>query len=118
MEPVMQIPTNVIEFAIWLALNGLTIAMLLEQIPAWKTVSSRAKRIIVFLLAFGMPYVSDILVNVLKSLTPDVLGMIQHYVNLGAIGLRVWATSQYFHGWDPLRQSSTKKVVDGVPSAG
>jgi len=94
----LPFPTDVLQFAAWLAINGLTIVALLEKIPAWRTLSGRTKAIAVFVLLVGSPVYSEWLVALVKAAPAEQLAMVQHYLDLVLNGLRLWAASQYAHG--------------------
>ncbi len=101
-------PTEIVPFILWLAVNGLTIVAVLEKLPAWQKLTSTQKAVAAFVLIAGSPFLSEGLIALTKSVPPEQLALIQHYVDLGLNGLRLWAASQYAHGG--LRQLVAPKA--------
>jgi len=93
----LPFPTDLIQFVVWLGLNGLTIAALLEKFPQFQKLTAFQKSISVFILVVGAPFASEGLQAAVKSLDPAVLAQVQHYVDLAWLGLQGWAASQYGH---------------------
>ena len=91
-------PTDVLQFVLWLGINGLTIVALLEKIPAWATLKPQYKAVGVFVFLVGGPVLSELLGQLVATVPTVLLGQIQHYVDLFLIGLKIWAASQYAHG--------------------
>lgn len=94
----LPFPTDILQFAVWLAINGLTLVALLEKIPAWHGLSGRTKAIVVFVLVVGAPVYSEWLAALVKAAPAEQVAAIQHYLDLLLNGLRLWAASQYAHG--------------------
>ena len=99
----LPFPTDLPSFAVWLALNGLTIAALLEKIPAFQRLDMRAKSLVVLGICLGSPFGAEGLQAAIARLPAETLAAVQHYLNLALTGLQVWAASQYAHGFNPLR---------------
>jgi len=70
----------------------------LEKFPAWQKLTAKQKSVAAFLLIAGSPFLSEGLVALTKSISPETLTVIQHYLDLGLTGVRLWAASQYAHG--------------------
>ena len=93
----LPFPTDLIQFVVWLGLNGLTVAALLEKLPQFQKLTTAQKSLAVFILVVGAPFASEGILAAVKSLDPVVLAQVQHYVDLAWLGLQAWAASQYGH---------------------
>ena len=103
----LPFPTEIVSFAMWLAVNGLMLVAVLEKFPAFQKLDSRWKSIIVLVVAVGSPFASEWLILAVDKLPDELVSQIQHYLDLALTGLRLWAASQYAHGG--LRQYVTAK---------
>lgn len=96
--PDVTLPTNLFEFAGWLALNGLTIAALLEKFSPYQALPTKTKNIVAFVLALVAPYLGEGLTYLLTRISADQVALVQHYLDLGLKGLYLYGASQYSHG--------------------
>ena len=94
----VTLPTNLFEFAGWLALNGLTIAALLEKFAPYQKLDAKTKGVIALVLSIGAPYLGEGLTYLLTQVSADNVARIQHYLDLALKGLNLYAASQYAHG--------------------
>ena len=94
----LPFPTEIVPFILWLAVNGLTVVAVLEKFPAWQKLTARQKSVAAFLLIAGSPFLSEGLMTLTKSIPLETLTLVQHYLDLGLNGIRLWAASQYAHG--------------------
>jgi len=94
----VTLPTNLFEFAGWLALNGLTIAALLEKFGPYQKLNAKTKGVIALVLSIGAPYAGEGLAYLLTQVSPEQVARVQHYLDLALKGLNLYAASQYAHG--------------------
>jgi len=96
--PEVTLPTNLFEFAGWLAINGLTLVAVLEKFSVYQKLDTKTKGIIAFVVTLLAPFAGEGLTYLLTQVSADKVAVVQHYLDLALKGLNLYAASQYAHG--------------------
>lgn len=96
--PSLPFPTDIASFLVWLAVNGLTVAALLEKLAAFQRLPANVKGAIVFALILFVPYLAQLGTWALGQLPPEQVAIIQTIVNNLILSLQLYAGTQYGHG--------------------